>query len=62
MYPMYDPEGQMAVYRWMEKRMQDEHNSGFSFVGTLIAAFFAAALIPLVIWLFVFSLGLTPGA
>ena len=62
MYPMYDPEGQMAVYRWLEKRMQDEQNSSHGFIGTLIAAFIAAALIPIVIWLIVFCLGLTSAA
>ena len=62
MYPMYDPEGQMAAYRWMEKRMHDEKHSSYGFVGTLIAAFFAAALTPLVIWLFVLGLGLKPVA
>lgn len=51
MYPIYDTEGQLEAYKYMAKRLEDDKNSPWGFVTTLVASVLAAALTPAAIWL-----------
>lgn len=51
MYPIYDTEGQLEAYKYMARRLEEDKNSRWGFVTTLVASVLAAALTPTAIWL-----------
>lgn len=51
MYPIFDTEGQLEAYKYMAKRLEDDKNSPWGFVTTLVASVLATALTPTAIWL-----------
>ena len=57
MYPLYDPEGQLAAYEYYRKLVENRQMQGKSFVSVVVAAFFAATITPLAVWLLVLGLG-----
>lgn len=51
MYPIYDAEGQLEAYKYMARRLEEDRNSPWGFVATLVASVLAAAVTPTAIWL-----------
>jgi hypothetical protein len=60
MYPLYDPEGQLAAYEYYRKLTENRQSQGKSFIGVIAATFFASDVTPLALWLLV--IGLTQSA